>query len=127
MPKRLITTVIVLTVIAAIVAGFRYWQNTQQQAAPAPLPPAVIADTEVVQEYWQPSLQSVGTLVAVNGINVSTEVNGIVSDIVFESGQAIEQDQVLIRLDDSVDMAALEALRAERRLAEVQFNRARTC
>jgi len=88
-------------------------------------PPAVVAATEVVQENWQPSLQSVGSLVATNGIDVSTEVDGIVSEILFTSGQPVEQGQILIKLDASVDNAALEALRAERRLGEVQFNRAK--
>jgi len=86
-------------------------------------PPSVIASTEVIEENWQPSLQSVGTLVATNGIDVSSEVNGIVSEIVFTSGQPVEEGQILVKLDSSVDNAALEALRAERRLSEVQFNR----
>jgi membrane fusion protein (multidrug efflux system) len=125
MSKRWILTPGFLALITAAVVGFLYWQNLQQQSAkPRGFPPAVIAATEVIQEYWQPSLQSVGSLVATNGINVSTEVNGIVSEIVFTSGQPVEQGQVLIRLDDSVDQAALEALRAERKLAEVQFRRA---
>ncbi|MGD8999677.1 MAG: efflux RND transporter periplasmic adaptor subunit [Granulosicoccaceae bacterium] len=125
MSKRWILTPSLLALITAAVVGFLYWQNLQQQSAkPRGFPPTVIAATEVIQENWQPSLQSVGSLVAINGINVSTEVNGIVSGIVFASGQPVEQDQVLIRLDDSVDQAALEALRAERKLAEVQFRRA---
>jgi membrane fusion protein (multidrug efflux system) len=126
MSKRLIIALVTLAIIAAGVAGFLYWGDMQQQAAKSKgFPPAVIAATEVKQENWQPSLQSVGSLVATNGINVSTEVNGIVSEIVFTSGQPIEQGQVLIKLDASVDVAALEALRAERRLTKIQFDRAK--
>jgi len=69
-------------------------------------------------------LESVGSLVAINGTAVTTEVAGLVSDIQFESGTYTEQDAVLLQLDDSVDQAALEALRAERRLAEIKFKRA---
>lgn len=124
MSKRWITTISVLVIISIGFAGFMYWQKMQQQAAaPQGFPPSVIAATEVIQESWQPSLQSVGSLVATNGINVSTEVNGIVSEIVFTSGQQVEQGQVLVRLDDDVDEAALEALRAERKLAQIQFSR----
>ena len=61
---------------------------------------------------------------AINGTAVTTEVAGLVSDIQFESGTYTEQDAVLLQLDDSVDQAALEALRAERRLAEIKFKRA---
>jgi len=103
-----------------------YWQSMPQQGAKAQgFPPSVVASTEVKQEEWQPSLRSVGSLVAINGIDVSTEVNGIASDIVFKSGQSVKQGQVLIRLDDSVDTAALDALRADSRLAQVQYRRAK--
>jgi len=121
MSKHLKIAIVFLIVI--VVAGYVYWQSRQQMAAPRGFPPSVIAATEVATENWQPELESVGTLVATNGINVSTEVNGIVSEVVFTSGQPVEQGQILIKLDDSVDMAALEALRADSKLAEVQFNR----
>lgn len=78
-----------------------------------------------MQEHWQPTLQSVGSLVATNGIHLSTEVNGTVSEIVFKSGQRVEQGDILVRLDDAVDEAALQALRAESKLAQVQFNRSK--
>lgn len=110
-----------LVIIIALVVVF--WKASQQPSKPRGFPPTVISATQVMQENWQPVLRSVGTLVATSGINVSTEVNGIVSEIVFTSGQHVEQGQVLIKLDDSVDMAALEALRADSKLAEVQFNR----
>lgn len=114
-----------LIIIIASAIGFFYWKNLPQQAGkPRGLPPAVIAATDVTEELWQPTLQSVGSLVATNGTQVSTEVKGIVSEIVFSSGQPVKKGQVLVRLNDSVDVAALEALRAERRLSEVQFKRA---
>lgn len=124
MTKRSIQITAITLVILAI-AGIAYWQLVMKVPAKQGFPPAVIASTEVKQEQWQPSLQSVGSLVAINGINVSAEVNGIVSDIVFTSGKPIEQGQVLIRLDNSVDQAALEALRAEQKLARIRYNRAK--
>ena len=124
MSKRLGTATLSLVFIAAGVAGYMYWKNVQQAAMQQEFPPAVISATEVKTELWQPSLQSVGSLVAINGIDVSTEVNGVVREIAFTSGEPVEKDQILIKLDDSVDKAALEALRTERRLAELQFNRA---
>jgi len=125
MSKRLLITFGFSALFIAGFAGVIYWINTPMDAAvPAP-PPAVISATHVIQENWEPALPSVGSLVATNGIAVSTEVNGIVSEIVFQSGQPVEQGQVLIKLDVSVDMAALEALRAERKLTGVQFNRAK--
>jgi membrane fusion protein (multidrug efflux system) len=113
--------------VIVIVAAVWYFMPGKQAANQkgGGFPPSVVSATEVAQENWLPSLSSVGSLVAVNGISVSTEVSGIVSEIIFESGTAVNKDQILIKLDDSVDLAALEALRAERKLTEIQFNRAK--
>jgi len=126
MPTRnkVISIAVAISTVLIIIAFFSGCSDKQGGKAKG-FPPAVIAATEVQQESWEPSLRSVGSLVATNGINVSSEVNGIVSDIVFISGQPVEQGQELIKLDASVDKAALEALRAEQRLAEVQFKRAK--
>jgi membrane fusion protein (multidrug efflux system) len=122
MLKKILIAIILLAGIAA--AGWYIYSSQQQpDAGSGGFPPTVIASTEVTVANWEPRLYSVGSLVATNGISVSTEVSGIVSEIIFESGQAVEEGQLLIKLDDSVDLAALEALRAERRLAEVRFNR----
>lgn len=118
--------IIIFVLIAVFVAGWYFWPRQQPPGMlGGGFPPSVIAATEVQQENWLPSLASVGSLVAINGIEVSTEVNGTVSEIIFESGKPVEKDQILIKLDDSVDMAALDALRAERRLSEIKFTRAK--
>lgn len=122
MSKRII---IILLLVGIVISGLFYWRTQQAPDAARGFPPTVIAATEVQQEFWAPTLRSVGSLVAINGINVSTEVSGIVSQVIFSSGQPVEQGQILIKLDDAVDAAALEALRADRKLAEIQFNRAK--
>ena len=124
MLKQQITRTSVVIIVAVVIAAVLFWKTQlQQSTVPKGFPPAVVSATEVLEQHWQPSLQSVGSLVATNGINVSTEVNGTVSDIVFTSGQPVQQDDILIRLDDAVDEAALEALRAESKLAKIQFTR----
>lgn len=123
--RRLILVILILVVFLAAIFGVKYWQNRQQAAMMAqPRPPATIASTEVREQQWRMTLDSVGSLLAINGTAVTTEVAGLVSDIKFESGTYAEQGQLLLQLDDSIDQAALEALRAERRLAEIKFKRA---
>ncbi|WP_029133690.1 efflux RND transporter periplasmic adaptor subunit [Sedimenticola selenatireducens] len=124
MIKRLI---LVLLLFGGAAAGVGYWkyQKFQQMNAQltAPRPPAVIASALVQQENWQPMLRAVGSLRAQSGIQVTNEVPGIVSLIGFESGQAVAAGAVLLRLEDSVELATLESLKADQRLAEVQYRR----
>ncbi|MGR9074242.1 MAG: efflux RND transporter periplasmic adaptor subunit [Gammaproteobacteria bacterium] len=82
-----------------------------------------MAVTEVLQEEWKTSLPAVGSLTAVSGVNVTTEVAGIVKSIYFESGQSVKKGQLLIELDTATDLAELKGLLAERKLARIQFAR----
>ncbi len=124
MIKRLI---IVLLVFGAVAGGIGYWKYQQFQMMTAkltaPRPPAVIASATVQQEEWQPVLRAVGSLRAQSGIEVTNEVPGIVSLIGFESGQTVKAGDVLLRLEDSVELATLASLKADQRLAEVQYRR----
>ena len=121
--RSLVNLIVLLFIAAAAIYGYTVWKQPSTSAAPPSLPPSVVSSAEVKSETWQPLLTSIGSLVAVNGIDVSTEVNGIINEIAFQSGETVGKDQVLIRLDDSIDRAALEALQADQALAKVQFSR----
>lgn len=126
MKKSLLIVVVILLLVLGGIFGIKQWQQMSMQASMAkPFPPATVAATEVIQENWVPTLRAVGTLDATNGISVAAEVGGIIKEIVFTSGERVEQGTILIRLDDAVDRAALDALRADRRLAQIKFNRSK--
>lgn len=123
-PRSVYSALFLIIIIASALLGFFYLQQPKQSAAElGSPPPSVVSATKVKTEMWKPRLRSVGRLSAVNGIDVSTEVNGIVSEIAFRSGREVEKGDVLIRIDNSVDIAALEALQADQALSEIQFKR----
>jgi membrane fusion protein (multidrug efflux system) len=124
MAKRLFIVIVALLIVLGGLGGL-WFMNLQKMIAQfsQPMPPATVASAEVRAETWQRSLRSVGSLVAENGVTVTPELGGVVREISFNSGGTIEAGDVLIRLDDRVDRAALEALRADRRLAEIRFKR----
>jgi membrane fusion protein (multidrug efflux system) len=62
-------------------------------------------------------------LVAVAGIDVSSEVAGKVKAIHFESGQSVQRGQLLVELDSSTDVAELKGLEASQKLEQVKFAR----
>lgn len=122
---RLIVALLLLGAIFGGIFGWKYYQ--QQQAAsggPSGPPSTTVAATAAIAEEWQGRLDTVGSLSAVDTVAVSTEVAGLIREISFESGQAVEQGDLLVQLDDAVDRAELEGLRAEAELARIQFQRA---
>lgn len=122
----LIRVILVALVLAAVLGGIFGWkQHSAQQAAAmagAP-PPPVIAAARAESEQWQPYLQVVGSLSAVAGIEVTSEVGGQISAIHFTSGQPVSQGELLLELDDRTDQAQLQGLQAERSLARLKFER----
>lgn len=120
--------IIMLLIVAAVVSGVYYLKMQQWQAMSAMMaqgpPPATIATSPVQQQSWQPTMSAVGSLVAVNGVSVTNEVDGIIDAIDFDSGQRVEKGDVLLHLDDDVDQAELVGLQAELQLAKVQYERA---
>lgn len=124
MLKRLIVVLLALGLFFGGIFGWKYYQQQQQAAQAAmPPPPATVAASKVKSESWQTSLRTVGNLVAIQGINVTNEVAGLIKTINFESGERVKENKLLLQLDDSVDQADLKGLLAEQKLAELQFER----
>ncbi len=117
---------LVLLFLGAVLGGIFGWKQLQQQqqaAMQGPPPPPVVASARVESETWGPRLESVGSLVAVQGIDVANEVPGLVREIRFESGQMVKAGEVLVQIDDAVDQADLLGLLAQRDLAQIKVKR----
>jgi membrane fusion protein (multidrug efflux system) len=74
-------------------------------------------------QQWQPQLSAVGTLRAVRGVDVTTEVAGLVRSIEFKSGEEVKAGQVLVQLNADSDIAQLHALEAAADLASTVYER----
>jgi len=124
--RMLIMLVLVLIVVAAL--GFIKFRQIQAAiAAGAAFAPPPTAVTTAVAELsvWQPALRAVGSLKAVNGVTVSTDLAGIVSEILFESGATVKKGALLVRLDSQQEAASLRSAEARRDLAKVNLDRQR--
>ena len=75
------------------------------------------------EETWQPYLSAIGTLSAVNGVDLSGEVEGKVKAIHFQSGQFVKQGELLLEIDDEVEQANLKSFQARLKLAQLNFQR----
>ena len=82
---------VIIGVLAVGLKAFDDFKNKMMKAAFAKMAPAPSAVTTIVVkgQKWQPVLNSVGSLKAINGVQVSTDLAGIISDIAFESGKPV--------------------------------------
>ena len=83
------------------------------------LPPATVSTMVVETSAWQPKLSSVGNVRAFRGVELSTEIGGLVQNVSIKSGMDVKEGELLIKLNDASDVAQLNYLKALADLAQV--------
>ena len=108
------------------IAGIKALQfATIGEAFAAQVPPAERVNAVAVQQqHWESRVSSVGSVLAVQGTQVSAEADGVVRAIRFEAGSVVEAGDELVRLDDEVEQSQLRAAEAAAELARLTFERA---
>lgn len=87
------------------------------------MPPAVISSATAKSEVWAGSLSGVGSVVASNGADVTTESGGIIAALHFESGARVKKGDLLVSLSSATEQADLQRLQAQADLAKSEFAR----
>jgi len=127
MKRRMLQMLAVVTVLLVTLGAIKAMQIRAAIAQGASFqPPPEAVTTIVAQEVpWAATQTSIGTVAAVQGVLLSADLPGIVSNIDFDSGRRIQEGQVLVRLDTSQERAQLAAAEAQRDLAELNLKRSR--
>ena len=86
-------------------------------------PPETISSAVAHEEKWQDTLSAVGSVNAAQGVIVSPEIAGTVTEIAFESGATVNQGDLLIKLDTSSEEAQVRAAEAQVQLAKLNLER----
>ncbi|CAG9212590.1 Efflux transporter, RND family, MFP subunit [Paraburkholderia sabiae] len=125
MTKRMIIMLICVGVLLGGLIGFNLFKAhmIKKFMASNAVPSATVTSAVASYQQWQPQLSAVGSLRAVRGVDVTTEVAGLVREIPFNSGQEVKAGQVLVRLNDDSDRAQLASLQASAELAQTVYKR----
>jgi membrane fusion protein (multidrug efflux system) len=89
----------------------------------AQAPPVTVSAIKAEYVPWQPQLKAVGSLRAVRGVDVTSEIAGLVQTIHFKSGDKVAADQLLVQLNADSDTALLHSLEAAAELADTVYER----
>lgn len=123
--RMLIMLGVVLLVVLAL-AGYKAYSIYQQiQMFSAPKPAVSVAVAKAVEQPWQSRLPTVGSLKALQGVDLSLEIAGTVQKVQFESGQKVKAGQPILQLDSEVESALLETAQADLGLSQLDFGRGR--
>ena len=125
MKKRMLIMLGLMLLFIAGIGAIKVSQIHAGQALMAKMapPPTAVTTAVAKREQWQPALSAVGSLRAVNGITVSTDLAGIVSQIAFQSGGSVKKGDLLLKLDTKQEEALLRVAEARRDLTKVNLER----
>jgi len=121
--KRMFLMLAGIVLLVLILAGF-FALHIKKLIASAPKPgPQTVTSTKVEELEWQPQLSAVGSVLPVRGVDVTTEIAGLVRDVRFKSGQDVKKGELLVELNADTDRAQLASLQAAADLAATVLKR----
>jgi membrane fusion protein (multidrug efflux system) len=82
-----------------------------------------VSTMKVNYSEWSSELKAVGSMRAIRGVNVTTELAGLVKNIYFTPGAVVQEGLVLVGLNIDSDEAQLRALQATAELNKITYNR----
>src|SRR5262245_47655528 len=121
---------IVTAAVAAVFLGGLSWFNFSFKpnmiktimSSQVP-PPATVTSETARTEKWVEQLTSIGTLISSHGVDITSQVAGIVTEVLVQSGEDAERGAKLVQLDIAVELADLASSKATLQEAEVAYQR----
>jgi membrane fusion protein, multidrug efflux system len=125
MIRKTVIAVAIVLLIAAGLVGIKALQirKLAEMGKSFAQPPESVASATVKEEKWQGSLTAIGSIMAIQGVTITPEIAGTVTEISFESGAIVAKGELLARLDTSSEAAQLRAVDAQLDLAKINLNR----
>lgn len=123
--KRLVIMLLLVGAVLGSIYAFKTFQNKMIAQYMGQMSKQAQTVSTAVVEYqtWNNTIYAIGGLRAVRGVEISSEVAGIVQNIYFESGYSVASGDLLVTLRADDELAVLEALKAEAHLAELTYQR----
>jgi len=122
---RILLTVLGALLLIGAIVGIKAMFIMKQIASFKPPPPPVVSAAPVQAEEWRNEIDTVGSLRAWRGADLSTEAAGLARSIKFQSGQNVAAGQVLVEINADSERAQLQSLQASADLARIVLARDR--
>ena len=130
-PVRMLRWFIIVGCLLAAVTGgilyFEHWRSgfIKNIFANNKPPPATVTVAEAKSEVIPNLLTAVGDLAAVHQVNVTSDVSGRITDIMFTAGSNVKAGSPLIQLFDAPEQGDLASFKAQATVAQLSLDRAK--
>ena len=129
-PVRMVRWFIIIGLLLAALVGGLVWFNyfrgqmIKQFFATNKPPPASVSVAEAKSEVIPNLLTAVGDLAAVHQVNVTSDVSGRITEIMFTAGASVKAGNPLLQLFDGPEQADLASFKAQATVARLSLDRA---
>jgi multidrug efflux system membrane fusion protein len=130
-PVRMVRWFIIVGLLLGALVGGLVWFNhfrsemIKQFFANNRPPPATVTVAEAKSEVVPNLLTAVGDLAAVHQVNVTPDVAGRVTDILFTAGASVKAGTPLVQLFDAPEQGDLASFKAQATVAQLSLDRAK--
>ena len=130
-PTRPVLWFLIVGCLLALLVGGLVWFNMFRDKMIAQFfanmkpPPISVTAAVAAQETVPNLLSAVGDLAAVHQVNVTSDVSGRITDIMFTAGAHVKQGTPLVQLYDAPDQGDLANYKAQATVAELSLDRAK--
>src|SRR5215218_5439764 len=130
-PVRMVRWFIIVGLLLALLSGGLVGFNILKTRGIAAYfasmkpPPSNVSIAEAKSETIPNLLTAVGDLAAVHQVNVTSDVNGRITEIRFTAGASVKAGTPLVQLYDGPDQGDLANFKAQQRVAQISLDRAK--
>lgn len=127
MIKNVAFTLLALFALVGLLGGIKAIQIRDLISAASTMmpPPATVATHKVEKQTWEVVIDAVASLEAVQGVVISADIPGRITDVFFTPGSRVEKGAPLIQQDITSETAQLRAAEANVELARLNVERVR--
>ncbi|MGQ7845425.1 efflux RND transporter periplasmic adaptor subunit [Granulosicoccus sp. 3-233] len=125
MKKRIALSLLGLLVVIGILGGVKALQIKELIAAGAEAVPPKTAVTavDVSNTSWETTFKAIGTLEAAQGVVITADLPGRVSQLFFDGGERVSAGDVLVQQETSTEDAQMKAAESDLVLANSNLDR----
>ena len=125
MKKRMLIMLAAVGLLFGAIFGYKAFQAQMNKRfmASQQMPAVTVSAIKAEFHPWQPQLKAVGSLRAVRGVDVTSEISGLVRTLHFNPGDEVREGHLLVRLNADSDLALLRSLEAAAELAGTVYER----
>jgi multidrug efflux system membrane fusion protein len=130
-PIRMVRWFIIVGLLLSLLVGGLVWFNyfrgkmIAQFFANNKPPPTSVSIATATSEVIPNLLTAVGDLAAVHQVNVTSDVNGRITDIMFTAGADVKSGTPLLQMFDGPEQADLASFKAQSTMAQLSLDRAK--